>query len=162
MMALALGHLAGPIFPIFLTFSQYRVCYAAWNESIRLVTRRTSDQARKGKNCQRETYLPGSAYARLSSKDHERAAATGQAGIAVVIDGPSRRPRRASDLAPRSLHTDAHSIRRASNWGLLGLWAAAAPAGRGRGQRCFEQRPTQRNANCKTTRLPAGQPRPRT
>jgi hypothetical protein len=57
----ALGTLAGPIFPIFLTFSQYRVCYAAWNESIRLVTRRTSDQARKGKNCQRETYLPGSA-----------------------------------------------------------------------------------------------------
>jgi len=41
--------------------SRYRVCYAAWNESIRLVTRRTSDQARKGKNCQRETYLPGSA-----------------------------------------------------------------------------------------------------
>jgi hypothetical protein len=46
---------------IFLTFSRYRVCYAAWNESIRLITRRTSDQARKGKNCQRETYLPGSA-----------------------------------------------------------------------------------------------------
>ena len=53
------------------------------------------------------------------AKDHERAAATGQAGIAVVIDGPSRRPHRASDLAPRTLHTDAHSIRR-EQLGLVG------------------------------------------
>ena len=27
--------------------SRYRVCYAAWNESIRLVTRRTSDQGQE-------------------------------------------------------------------------------------------------------------------
>lgn len=84
------------------------------NKSVRLVTRRTSDQARKGKNCQRE--IPGLGFmlgCRQSyAKDHERAAAaTGQAGIAVVIDGPSRRPRRASDLhlAPRTLHTDART-----------------------------------------------------
>ena len=55
---------------------------------------------------------PGSASCSAVAKDHERAAAaTGQAGIAVVIDGPSRRPRRASDLhlAPRTLHTDART-----------------------------------------------------
>ena len=62
----------------------------------------------------------GSAVSPLAvAKDHERAAATGQAGIAVVIDGPSRRPHRASDLAPRTLHTDAHSIRR-EQLGLVG------------------------------------------
>jgi len=103
------------------------VC-SSLNESIRLVTRRTSDQARKGKNFQRETYLPGSAScSAVANSRHtpkttmERAAAaTGQAGIAVVIDGPSRRPRRASDLAPRSLHTDAHDSIRREQLGLVG------------------------------------------
>jgi hypothetical protein len=67
---------------------------------------------------------------------------------------------RPTSLLGRCTRTPTRSDK--SNWGLLGLWAAAAPAGRGRGQRCSEQRPTQRNANCKTTRHPAGQPRPRT
>lgn len=156
-----------PIFPIFLTFSRYRVCYAAWNESIRLITRRTSDQARKGKNCQRETYLSGSASCsagrqrpRKSGGGHGPGRNCCRHRRAVAPSAPCVRPR--SSVAA---HGRPDSIRR-EQLGLVGadvgLWAAAAPAGRGRGQRCSEQRPTQRNANCKTTRHPAGQPRPRT